>query len=66
VYNTAFPVTVTIGGVQATVLFAGLTSTGLYQINLTVPCVPDGNAAVYVNVAGQRSADGITMAIGTQ
>jgi uncharacterized protein (TIGR03437 family) len=63
VYNTAFPVTVTIGGVPATVLFAGLTSTGLYQINLTVPRVPDGNAAVYVNVGGQRSAEGITMAI---
>ena len=34
---TANTVTVKIGGVSATVLWAGVTAAGLYQINVTVP-----------------------------
>jgi uncharacterized protein (TIGR03437 family) len=41
VFSAADPttntVTVKIGGVTATVLWAGLTAAGLYQINVTVP-----------------------------
>jgi len=52
-YPTTSPVTVTIGGANATVLFAGLVGPGLYQINVTVPStLADGDQAVIATVAG--------------
>ena len=63
---TTNPVTVSIGGVQAQVLFAGLTPgfAGLYQVNAIVPQgAPSGNAVpVTITVAGQASPT-VTMAI---
>jgi uncharacterized protein (TIGR03437 family) len=57
--QTTTPVTVTIGGVPATVSFAGLTPTyvGLYQVNVQVPPgVPTGAAVpVVVSIGGQSS-----------
>ncbi len=56
---TVNPVGVTIGGVPATVNFAGLTpgSVGLYQVNAVVPDgVPPGDAVeVVITAAGQAS-----------
>jgi len=49
---------VTIGGVNAPVSFAGLTpaTVGLYQINLTVPStIQAGNQSITVSVAGVSS-----------
>lgn len=46
-YPTTNPVTVTIGGVTAEVLWAGLTGAGLYQINVRIPAaLADGDHAV--------------------
>ena len=60
------PVTLTIGGVNAQVQFAGLAPffTGLYQVNAVVPNgVQPGNAVpVVLNVAGQSSTP-VTMAV---
>jgi uncharacterized protein (TIGR03437 family) len=57
--QTQAPVTVTIGGRNANVAFAGLTPTlvGLYQVNVTMPAgVTPGNAVpVMLTVAGQTS-----------
>jgi uncharacterized protein (TIGR03437 family) len=57
--QTQAPVTVTIGGQNANVVFAGLTPTlvGLYQVNVTMPAgVTPGNAVpVMLTVAGQTS-----------
>ncbi|HYL78262.1 MAG TPA: hypothetical protein VEU96_28865 [Bryobacteraceae bacterium] len=54
------PATVTIGGVQAPVLFAGLTPAyvGLYQVNATVPpgITPGDTVPVVMTAAGQVSA----------
>ncbi|PYT22455.1 MAG: hypothetical protein DMG57_35200 [Acidobacteria bacterium] len=48
--NTA---TVTIGGKQATVAFAGLSASGLDQLNVVVPAdLPDGDAALVATVSG--------------
>jgi uncharacterized protein (TIGR03437 family) len=55
--QTETPVTVSIGGQNANVAFAGLTPTlvGLYQVNVTMPAgVTPGNAVpVMLTVAGQ-------------
>ncbi len=52
-------VTATIGGVSATVQFAGLAPgfAQLYQMNITVPSgVTPGNAVLLVSVSGQQSS----------
>ena len=58
--RTVVPVTMTIGGIEGRIDFAGLTpgSTGLYQINATVPAgVTAGDRVpVVVQAAGQSSA----------
>ena len=41
--TTNSPVTITIGGVNANVAFAGITQAGLYQFNLTVPSAASGD-----------------------
>jgi adhesin/invasin len=60
------PVTVTIGGVPATVLFAGLTPgyVGLYQVNVMMPSgvAPGSQVPVTVSVAGKSGAGNITIA----
>jgi uncharacterized protein (TIGR03437 family) len=60
------PVTVTIGGQDAPVLFAGLTPffTSLYQINATVPLgVTPGNAVPLVVTAGGQPGPSVTIAV---
>ena len=64
--TTVNQVTVTIGGVQAQVAFAGLAPTfaGLYQVNAVVPpgVAPGSQVPVTLSVAGQTSP-AVTMAV---
>jgi uncharacterized protein (TIGR03437 family) len=57
--QTPSPITskidVTIGNQTAPVTFAGLIGSGLYQINVTVPALPTGDAPVTLTVGGQPS-----------
>ncbi len=54
--NFATPPTVTVGGVTATVTFAGLTSAGLGQVNITIPAnTPNGDQPVILTIAGSKS-----------
>jgi uncharacterized protein (TIGR03437 family) len=56
---TVSPVTVSIGGANANVSFAGLTSAGLYQINVTIPTgLPSGDQAVQATVNGNVTLTG--------
>jgi uncharacterized protein (TIGR03437 family) len=52
----ANPVRLTVGGIAATVAFAGLSGSGLDQFNVTIPAgLPDGDAAVSATVAGSTT-----------
>jgi uncharacterized protein (TIGR03437 family) len=48
---TTFPVTITVGGKQATVVYAGLSAAGSYQVDFVVPQVPVGDNLVVATVA---------------
>jgi len=59
--NTA---TAAIGGVTATVQFAGLTASGLYQLNVTIPSsLASGDAVVFAQVGGMQTQTGVYVTI---
>jgi uncharacterized protein (TIGR03437 family) len=53
----------TIGGVAAPVAYAGLVGAGLYQFNVTVPNVPDGDAAVTAKIGGVQTQTGALVTV---
>ena len=53
---TSNPVTVRIHNKDAVVAFAGLVSPGLYQLNVTVPDLPDGDYPITASVGGVRTS----------
>jgi len=59
------PVSVTIGGVNAPVSFAGLAPgfIGLYQVNAQVPTVPAGNSVPVVMMQGGVTSNTATIAV---
>ena len=60
---TGSPVTITIGGVAARVIFEGLTAAGLYQFNVIVPNAPSGDQALQATVNGVQTARGPVVTI---
>jgi N-acyl-D-amino-acid deacylase len=61
--NPLSGVTATIGGRAAPVSFAGLISPGLYQMNVLVPALADGDAEVIITYAGTKSPPGVVVPI---
>jgi uncharacterized protein (TIGR03437 family) len=65
--STAAPlansVQVTIGGVNAPVTFAGLVESGTYQLNVTVPNLPNGDAAVLATIGGVTTQSKVSVTI---
>lgn len=61
------PMTATIGGREAKVLYYGAAPqqvAGMFQMNVEVPAdIPPGNAEVIVSVGSNRSAAGVTVAV---
>ena len=56
--------TITFNGYPATIQFGGLTGTGLYQFNVTVPAgLPDGDTAVAATLFEIRSPMGALITI---
>jgi len=45
------------------VAFAGLTGSGLYQFNVTVPNLPNGDAAVVASIGGVATQTGVTLTV---
>jgi len=65
--ETLKPVTILVGGVQATVSFAGLTPgfAGLYQVNAALPDgAPTGDAVVIVASVSEATSPPVTIAVG--
>lgn len=61
---TSTPVTVTIGGVNANVSFAGITEAGLYQLDLTVPAnTGSGDQPVQAAINGVQTPVGPVVAV---
>lgn len=58
-------VTIRFGDVVAVVQFAGLAAgaAGLYQFNVVVPELPDGDIAVTAEIGGLRTQDGVFIAV---
>ena len=60
----ANPVTILIGGKQANVPFAGLSGSGLDQLNVTVPPdLPDGDQSLVAIINGVQSQDGVSIRV---
>jgi uncharacterized protein (TIGR03437 family) len=57
------PATVSIGGEDAGVQWAGITSSGLYQLNVTVPDLPDGDQPVRASIGGFQSASNVLLRV---
>jgi uncharacterized protein (TIGR03437 family) len=55
---------VTIGTADGPVSFAGLVAPGQFQVNFTVPQLPDGEYNITVSVSGKTSPSGILFEIG--
>ncbi len=56
-------VTFLIGGQAAQLQFAGLVESGLYQFNVTVPVLSNGDAAVVANIGGVATQTGVLLTI---
>ena len=57
-------VKVTIGGVNANVIFAGLAATSLYQFNVTVPSgIPAGDQKISMSIDGAQTQDNLFLAV---
>jgi uncharacterized protein (TIGR03437 family) len=54
---------VRIGGVDAAIAFAGLISPGLYQFNVVVPEVPDGDRTIVVELRGLLTRPDLMLAV---
>jgi uncharacterized protein (TIGR03437 family) len=56
------PVTATVGGQPAQVR-GFLTYAGMYQFNLTIPDLPDGDATISLSIAGSTTQAGLSLSI---
>ena len=59
----ANPVQIVIGGLTASVQYAGLVQSGLYQFNVTVPNLPNGDAKVVAAIGGVPTQSGVSLTV---
>ena len=60
VYSLAVPPTVRFGALPAMVQFAGLVAPGLYQINVAIPALPDGDSPVVIDLGNGVTSPAIS------
>jgi uncharacterized protein (TIGR03437 family) len=58
--------TVTIANLPVTVQFAGISAAGLYQFNLVVPNLPDGDQQVAAQIAGASTQQQVYLTVQSQ
>ena len=56
-------VQVTIGGMAATVVYAGLVESGTYQLNVTLPNLPNGDAPIVATIGGVTTQTGVSITV---
>ena len=56
-------VQITIGGQTASVQYSGLVQAGLYQFNVTVPALANGDAAVVATIGGLPTQKGVLLTV---
>jgi uncharacterized protein (TIGR03437 family) len=56
-------VQIAIGGLAASVEFSGLVQSGLYQFNVTVPNLPNGDATVVATIGGVPTQTGVSLTV---
>jgi uncharacterized protein (TIGR03437 family) len=54
---------ITIGGVPATVQYAGLVGPGEYQFNVVVPTLSDGDQPIVATIGGSTSQTGVSVSV---
>ena len=59
----ANPVQFTIGGQPASVAYAGLVGAGLYQFNVAVPNIANGDAAIVAQIGGAQTQTGVSITV---
>jgi uncharacterized protein (TIGR03437 family) len=63
---TILPVTMTIGGAAAEVQWAGLVSSGLYQLNVKIPAIAPRDQSVQATMGGFQSRATVMLSIAGQ
>ena len=53
----------TVGGQAASVVYAGLVGAGLYQFNVTVPNIANGDAAIVAQIGGAQTQTGVSITV---
>ena len=61
--NTAVAPILTVGGVRATLDFAGLVGAGLYQVNFHVPQVTNGDQPIAFSINGVLAQTGLLLTV---
>jgi uncharacterized protein (TIGR03437 family) len=59
----ALPVTVTIGGVNAGVHWAGLVASGVYELEVNIPNVKSGDQAVWASMSGFQTPPNVFLPV---
>ena len=67
IFSAAAPLanaaSVSVGGINAIVSFAGMVSPGLYQINIQVPAVADGDQPISIRILGAASQGNVILTV---
>jgi uncharacterized protein (TIGR03437 family) len=58
------PAAIRIGGTVASTGFSGLVSSGLYQFNVTVPNIANGDQLVVIQIGGVESPNNVYIPVG--
>jgi uncharacterized protein (TIGR03437 family) len=54
---------VLVGGMPATVLYAGITYAGEFQLNVQLPTLPNGNQPITAEIGGVSTQSGLSIPI---